>query len=130
PRVPRDGTYAGTVVALMGSLLTPYVIVWQTSSRREAAQQGQEPSGAESHAGTFVTTLISYCTVVASGSVLRLPHALDMTTVQAAQALRPAAGELGSILFALGIIGAGMVALPILVASLCYSVAEAAGWRS
>jgi Mn2+/Fe2+ NRAMP family transporter len=48
----------------------------------------------------------------------------------AASALTPAVGSLGTVLFALGIIGAGMVALPVLVASMCYSVAEAMGWRS
>ncbi|MGH9571324.1 MAG: divalent metal cation transporter, partial [Candidatus Angelobacter sp.] len=62
--------------------------------------------------------------------VLRIPAGVDMTTRMAADALTPAVGALGTILFALGIIGAGMVALPVLVASMCYSVAEAMGWRS
>jgi Mn2+/Fe2+ NRAMP family transporter len=55
---------------------------------------------------------------------------MDMTTRQAAMALQPAVGAFGPILFALGILGAGMVALPVLVASMCYSVSEAMGWRS
>ena len=52
-----------------------------------------------------------------------------MNTRQAAEALGPAVGDLGPLLFAIGIIGAGMVALPILVASMCYSVAEAFEWK-
>jgi Mn2+/Fe2+ NRAMP family transporter len=131
PHLPRQTAYVATIVGLMGSLLTPYVLVWQTSSRRERAQVGGDaPHGAESHAGTFMTTLLAYSVVVAAASVLHLPAPFDMTTRQAATALGPVVGELGQALFALGIIGAGMVALPILVASMCYSVAEAMGWPS
>lgn len=131
PHIPRTASYAGAVVGLMGALLTPYVLVWQTSSRREQAESGgEQPHGAEGHTGTFVTTLLAYCVIVAAGSVLRMPNAVDMTVQQAAQALKPVAGNYGGILFAVGIIGAGGVALPVLVASMCYSVAEAMGWEA
>jgi Mn2+/Fe2+ NRAMP family transporter len=130
PHVSHTPGYISGIVGLFGSLLTPYVLVWQTSSRRESAQNGVSHSGAESHAGGFVTCLLAYCIIVASASVLHVPHASDMTTAQAANALQPVVGSLGQVLFALGIVGAGMVALPVLVASMCYSVSEAAGWRS
>ncbi|MGH9522523.1 MAG: NRAMP family divalent metal transporter [Terriglobales bacterium] len=131
PHVPRTAGYASAVVGLMGALLTPYVLVWQTSSRREQAESGgEEPHGAEGHAGTFVTTLLAYCAIVAAGSVLHIPDAVGMTIEQAAQALKPAAGAYGAALFAVGIIGAGGVALPVLVSSMCYSVAEAMGWEA
>ena len=131
PQVPRTAEYATAAVGLLGSLLTPYVLIWQTSSRGEQAEAGGEaPHGAEGHAGTFVTTLLAYCVIVSAASVLRLPHAIDMTTVQAAEALRPAVGEFGHLLFAVGIIGAGGVALPVLVASMCYSISEAMGWEA
>ena len=68
--------------------------------------------------------------MVAAGSVLHISPVGDLTTRMAAEALTPAVGQLGTALFALGIIGAGMVALPVLVASMCYSVAEAMGWKS
>jgi len=130
PKVNASSEYAAAIVALFGSLLTPYVLVWQTSSRRETAIAGGRLHTFEPHAGTFMTALLSYCVIVAAASVLHLPHAVDMSTRQAAEALTPAAGGLGTTLFAIGIIGAGMVALPVLVASMCYSVSEAAGWRS
>jgi Mn2+/Fe2+ NRAMP family transporter len=130
PKVNASSEYAAAIVALFGSLLTPYVLVWQTSSRREVAIAGGRLHTFEPHAGTFMTSLLSYCVIVAAASVLHLPHAIEMTTRQAAEALTPAAGGLGPTLFAIGIIGAGMVALPVLVASMCYSVSEAAGWRS
>lgn len=128
PRVANNPPYVATLIGLFGSLLTPYVLVWQTSSSREYANEGGIITGSESHAGGIVTCLLAYCIIVAAGSVLHLPHASDMTTLQAAQALRPAVGVTGTYVFALGIIGAGLVALPVLVASLCYSVAEAMGW--
>ncbi|HEX5432714.1 MAG TPA: divalent metal cation transporter [Candidatus Angelobacter sp.] len=131
PQIPRGPGYPTTVVAILGSLLTPYVLVWQTSTRREEAIAGTHSiGGAEHHAGAIVTTVLCYSIMVAAGTVLRIPAGADMTTRMAAEALTPAVGALGTILFALGIIGAGMVALPVLVASMCYSVAEAMGWRS
>lgn len=131
PRIPHGADYPQTVVAIFGSLLTPYVLVWQTSSRREEALAGgRSPGGAEHHAGAVVTTVLCYSIMVAAGTVLSIPVGSDLTTRMAASALTPAVGALGTTLFALGIIGAGMVALPVLVASMCYSVAEAMGWPS
>ncbi|HEY6252047.1 MAG TPA: divalent metal cation transporter [Candidatus Angelobacter sp.] len=129
PRIPHDPGYPAAVIAIFGSLLTPYVLVWQTSSRREVALAGGRGGRFEHHAGAIVTTVLCYSIMVAAGAVLRAPVG-DLTTRLAAQALTPAVGQLGTVLFALGIIGAGMVALPVLVASMCYSVAEAMGWRS
>ena len=129
PRVSYGPDYLSAMIGLFGSLLTPYVLVWQTSSRREhAIDRRAAPNNAASHAGTFASTVLSYSIVVAAAMVLHLPSPVDMTTRQAAEALRPAVGSFGTILFAIGIVGAGMVALPVLVASMCYSVAEAMGW--
>lgn len=131
PHVSRGPEYVTAMIGLFGSLLTPYVLVWQTSSRREQAMiGGARHVAADSHAGTFATTILSYSIVVAASMVLNLPSPIDMTTRQAAAALTPAVGNMGVVLFAVGIIGAGMVALPVLVASMCYSVAEAMGWPS
>ncbi|HEY6350777.1 MAG TPA: divalent metal cation transporter [Candidatus Angelobacter sp.] len=130
PRIPHDPGYPLAVVGIFGSLLTPYVLVWQTSSRRETALAGGRGGRFEHHAGAIVSTVLCYSIMVAAGTVLHIAPVGDLTTRMAAQALAPAAGQLGTALFALGIIGAGMVALPVLVASMCYSVAEAMGWRS
>lgn len=131
PMVSRSPDYVAAVVALFGSLLTPYVLVWQTSSRRERAKIDEHtPHEAQSRAGTFVTSVLSFSIVVAAGSVLHVPNASDMTMLQAAEALRPVAGNAGRVLFAMGIIGAGLVALPVLVASMCYSISEAMEWKA
>jgi Mn2+/Fe2+ NRAMP family transporter len=131
PHVSRGSEYVTAMIGLFGSLLTPYVLIWQTSSRREQALSGERHSNtADSRAGTFATTVLSYSIVVAAAMVLHIPNPVDMTTRQAAAALTPAVGSWGVLLFAIGIIGAGMVALPVLVASMCYSIAETMGWRA
>jgi Mn2+/Fe2+ NRAMP family transporter len=129
PHWASGADFTAAVIAIFGSLLTPYVIVWQTSSRREHAHAGYEHYEAEHRMGTFVTTLLCFSVMIAAGTVLYGKVSGDLTTRLAAQALTPAAGETGSLLFAIGIIGAGLVALPVLVASLCYSIAEAAEWK-
>ena len=132
PKVSREPGFLTTLVAMFGSLLTPYVLVWQTSSRREQALLGErEPYGPGHHAGSLVTALISFFVVLTAAEVLHPggQASANMTFRQAANALAPL-GDMGPILFALGIIGAGLVALPVLIASMCYSVAEAMGWRS
>ena len=129
PRVLPDPQFLFALVGLFGSLLTPYVLVWQTSSRREQALEGDRLHGAESHVGGWITVVLAYCVIVSSASVLHVGNPFAMNTRKAAEALAPAVGELGPLLFAIGIIGAGMVALPVLVASMCYSVAEAFEWK-
>ncbi|HWR15376.1 MAG TPA: divalent metal cation transporter [Terriglobales bacterium] len=124
PQLSPGTGYVMAVVALFGSLLTPDVIVWQTSTKREHGATFHE---VESKVGCFVAAMVSLCAVIAA-STMNVADPTSMTTRQAATALAPL-GDLGPILFALGIIGSGMVALPILVASLCFSVAEAADWR-
>lgn len=113
------------IVALFGSFLTPYVVLWQTSSRTDP---GHEPHKADAYAATLVTAVLAISVMVAAGSVLHLDRPVDMTTRQAAEALRPVVGDLGPILFAVGIIGSGMVAIPVLIASMCYDAAQAMGW--
>jgi Mn2+/Fe2+ NRAMP family transporter len=126
PHVQLTAGYVENIVALFGSLLTPYILLWQVSSRSDPTH---EPSRGDAHAATLVSTLLAFSIMVAAGSVLHLNHAVDMTTRQAAEALRPAVGDWGTMLFAVGIIGAGLVALPVLVASMCYDLAQAMGWK-
>ena len=128
PRMQVNSGYMMGVVAIFGSLLTPDVIVWQTSSKRGLPEGLAKAHVTESHAGTFVACVISLSAMIAA-SHMHVADPATMTTRAASEALG-AFGFMGSVLFALGIIASGMIALPILVASLCFSVAEAAGWRS
>jgi len=126
PQVTVTPSYAIGVIAIFGSLLTPDVIVWQTSSQRDSNKATAAED--DSHVGTFVAALVSLSAVVCA-SALHVADPASMTTRAAAVALAPLGG-LGPIFFSLGIIGSGLVALPILVASMCYSIAEAVDWKS
>jgi len=126
PHASLNREYVEGIVAMFGSLLTPYILLWQVSSRSDPEH---EPSRADAHAATLVSIVLAFSIIIAAGSMLHLNHPADMTTRQAAEALRPAVGDWGILLFAVGILGAGMVALPVLVASMCYDLAQAMGWK-
>jgi Mn2+/Fe2+ NRAMP family transporter len=128
PHIEATAAYSMAVIAVFGSLLTPDVIVWQTSSKRDVPRSPEASHDTESHAGTFVATLISLSVIVVAASF----HVADpslMTTRSASQSLA-FLGSAGPLLFALGILGSGMVALPLLSASLAFSISEARGWES
>ncbi len=127
PHISARPEYAIGIIAVFGSLLTPDVIVWQTSSRKDA-NQARTMHTQDSRAGTLVAAAISLSAIV-SASALQVQSPGDLTTRTAAEALAPL-GWLGPLLFSLGIIGSGLVALPILIASMCFSIAEAADWKS
>ncbi|MBV9608272.1 MAG: divalent metal cation transporter [Acidobacteria bacterium] len=126
PHFGNSSVVVEGIVALFGSFLTPYIVLWQTSSRTDVKH---EPEKADSHAATIVAFVLAYSIMVAAASVLHLSQPVDMTTREAADALRPIVGAWGMVLFALGIIGSGLVALPVLVASMCYDLAQAIGWK-
>jgi Mn2+/Fe2+ NRAMP family transporter len=127
PRMQGTAEYAENIVALFGSFLTPYIIIWQTSSRSDPEHQHHK---ADSFISTAVTFVLACSIMVAASAVLHFDHAPDMTTRQAAAALGPAVGDWGPIIFAIGIIGSGMVALPVLTASMCFDLAQAIGWKA
>ena len=125
PRIHYGPHLAEGVVAIFGSFLTPYIVLWQVSSRSDPEHQ---PHRTDAYAATLVTAVLAISVMVASASVLHLNAPMDMTTRQAAEALRPVVGDWGPVMFSLGIIGSGLVAIPVLVASMCYDVAQAMGW--
>ena len=128
PHLRMTGAYFMATIALFGSLLTPDVIVWQTSTKRDLPPGVANAHYTESQAGTIVACLISFCVIVCA-SRLHIADPSMMTTRTAAEALN-VLGKLGPVIFSLGIIGSGLVALPLIVGSLCFSVAEAFGWKS
>jgi Mn2+/Fe2+ NRAMP family transporter len=123
PKFGGGTAYVLAVIAIFGSLQTPDVIVWQTSTKRET---GAGFHGIESRIGCLVACIVSLSVIVAASS-MKVANVDALTPRLAAEALAPL-GQLGPILFDLGIVGSGLVALPILVASLCFSISEAADW--
>jgi len=139
--------YASMVVAVLGTTISPYLFFWQASQevednhrRPEAAELRSHPAYAAEHlsrikqdtyVGMLFSNLIAICIVVATAVTLNL-HGITsvQTSAQAAEALRPVAGDFAFALFALGIIGTGMLAVPVLAGSAAYAVSEVFGWKS
>ncbi|GAC1648785.1 MAG: divalent metal cation transporter [Acidobacteriaceae bacterium] len=128
PHLEMSVGYLMGVIAVFGSLLTPDVIVWQASTKRDLHESVTQAHKSESHAGTFVACLISLSAMICAAHLKNVnPDTLTIT--DAAKALAPL-GLWGPFFFALGVIGSGLVALPILLASLSFSVAEVFGYEA
>ena len=141
------GEYASMVVAVLGTTISPYLFFWQASQevedkhrRPEAVELHTHPAYAAEHlwrikqdtyVGMIFSNLIAICIVVATAVTLNQHGITNLqTSAQAAEALRPVAGEFAFALFALGIIGTGMLAVPVLAGSAAYAVSEVFGWKT
>jgi Mn2+/Fe2+ NRAMP family transporter len=136
-----DRAELGAIIAILGTTISPYLFFWQASEEvEESEQDGTEPESllgrrqvqamrGDVAAGMASAVLVMFAIMVSSASTL---HVAGITTVQtaaqAATALEPVAGRFASLLFALGIIGTGMLAVPVLAGSTAYALAEAVGW--
>jgi NRAMP (natural resistance-associated macrophage protein)-like metal ion transporter len=139
--------YAAMVVAVLGTTISPYLFFWQAAqevednNRRPNAQALRAyPEYAAEHLSriredTFVgmtfSNVIALCIVVATAVTLNMQGITTIqTSAQAAEALRPVAGEFAFAVFALGIIGTGLLAVPVLAGSAAYAVSELYGWKA
>jgi len=144
PTIRVDPGYIGILVALLGTTISPYLFFWQSSQEvdeqiemgRRRLWQRQGASKTELRfalldtvAGMVFSELVAYFIILAAGATLFI-H--GQTTVNSATdlavALRPVAGDASTVLLAVGLIGAGVLAVPILTASAAYGVAEAFAW--
>ncbi len=145
PRFHPGGTAAATVLAVFGTTISPYLFFWQASEEVEdmAARQ-QKPLLDDRRArrrelrrikwdtwsGMFYSDITAYFIILATAVTLHVSGVTDITTAaQAASALRPLAGDFAFLLFALGIIGVGLIGVPVLAGSAAYALAEAMGWK-
>jgi NRAMP (natural resistance-associated macrophage protein)-like metal ion transporter len=145
PRMQLDVGTIQTVVAILGTTISPYLFFWQASQEVEEDESrgmvlGRVPASrmrgllAACHldvlSGMTLANLGFYFVVLTSAATLYTAGARDIeTAAQAAEALRPLAGDGAFLLFALGIIGTGLLAIPILAGSVAYASAELFGWR-
>ena len=145
PRLTGSGEYAAMFVALLGTTISPYLFFWQASQEVEEqrATHGHEPlreapDQAKSHlrrikidtyVGMVYSNLIALCIMLTTAATLHASGAGEITTAgEAAEALRPLAGRFAFELFAFGIIGTGLLAVPVLAGSAAYAVAESFRW--
>ena len=143
PVLVFDRAYLLTIVAVFGTTISPYLFFWQASqeaeesrmSYRSALGDGNRPTeygfseiSTDTWIGMVFSNLIAFFIIVTTAATLNANGVTKIETAsQAAEALRPIAGDLTFALFAAGIIGTGMLAVPILAGSAAYAVAEAFG---
>ena len=143
PHLPGSHTVLLMIVALFGTTISPYLFFWQAAQEMEDVAAGPGLPHTESQVrhhlrriridtvlGMTFSNLIAFFIIVSTAATLHAAGVTDIqTSAQAAEALRPMAGDLTFLLFSLGIIGTGMLAVPVLAGSAAYAVAEAAGWQ-
>jgi Mn2+/Fe2+ NRAMP family transporter len=145
PQMQFNGKYLLILVAILGTTISPYLFFWQASQEveeerklgrktlkaREGATYAELKHAAwDTNIGMFFCNLIFYFVIVAAAATLHTAGKTDIqSAADAAQALRPLAGNAASLLFAVGIIGAGFLAVPVLTGASAYAVCEAFGWE-
>jgi NRAMP (natural resistance-associated macrophage protein)-like metal ion transporter len=145
PTIEFSQEFLSLVVAVIGTSLSAYLFTWQSNQEveeeieegRETVEQRQGASDAELREsrrdiliGMLFSNLIMYFIILATGATLHEAGKTDIeTAAQAAEALAPIAGSGAGILFALGIVGVGFLAVPVMTAGAAYDVAQAFGWK-
>ena len=145
PKPEWKPEYIATLVAVLGTTISPYLFFWQASQEVEeqVATPGHEPLREAPHQarehlrrirldtwiGMAFSNLVALCIMATAAATLHQAGVTEITTAeQAASALRPIAGDFSFLLFSLGIIGTGLLAVPVLAGSAAYAVAESRRW--
>ncbi len=142
PKLQWTSGYWMMIVALLGTTISPYLFFWQASQEVEELRLKGHVVGTErqirhdlkrvkrdTYIGMFFSNAVAFFIMLLGGVVLYTAGIHDVTSAaQAAQALRPLAGDFTFVLFAGGIIATGLLAVPVLASSSAYAVAEAFGW--
>lgn len=146
PAISLTPAFLTMVVAVFGTTISPYMFFWQSSQEVEdlgpdAAQRSliNTPELADGELrrirldtwfGMAVCSVIAFFIVLTTSVTLHVNGVTNIeSAAQAAQALRPIAGDLAFLLFSLGIIGTGLLAVPVLAGSAAYAIAESFGWK-
>jgi Mn2+/Fe2+ NRAMP family transporter len=143
PRFTLNSDAATVVVGVFGTTISPYLFFWQASEEvedmRRAAPLVRNAFAAASElrriqwdtwSGMFYSDITAYFIILATAVTLNVAGIRDINTAaQAASALRPLAGEFAYMLFALGILGVGLIGVPVLAGSGAYALCEAMGWK-
>ena len=144
PHFELTQDYLGILVAILGTTISPYLFFWQTTMEVEEMKERQKKHTkvvvagnrmfrimkSDVNFGMFFSNLIMFFIMLTTGSVLASAGINKIETVeQAAMALRPLAGDMAYYLFAIGVIGTGFLAIPVLSGSLSYIFSETMGWE-
>jgi len=146
PHIQLSAAYLTTVIAVLGTTISPYLFFWQASQEVEELRAvpnqhalrrapGQAPAqlrrtSFDTWFGMGVSITIAFFTTLTAAATLNLHHIDVKTSADAARALEPIAGHFAYVLFALGIVGTGLLALPVLAGSAAYAAAGTFRWRN
>ncbi|KWF30932.1 NRAMP family divalent metal transporter [Burkholderia pseudomultivorans] len=146
PHIQLSAAYLTTVIAVLGTTISPYLFFWQASQEVEelrAVPEQHSLRGAPHQApaqlrrisfdtwvGMGVSNVIAFFITLTAAATLNLHHIDVKTSADAARALEPIGGHFAYVLFALGIIGTGLLALPVLAGSAAYAAAGTFRWRN
>ena len=140
PRLTASHDVLLMIVAVFGTTISPYLFFWQAAQEMEdTGSKGPESPRhmrrqmrrikADTIIGMTFSNMVAFFIILSTAATLHAAGVTDIqTSAQAAEALRPLAGDFAFLLFSLGIIGTGMLAVPVLAGSAAYAVSEAAGW--
>lgn len=146
PKFTPDATAAAVVVGVFGTTISPYLFFWQASEEVENMQEPPvnaplvvDPSEApkelrrirwDTWSGMFYSDVSAYFIILATALTLHVAGVTNVdTAAQAASALRPLAGNFAYLLFAVGILGVGLIGVPVLAGSAAYALCEAMDWK-
>lgn len=137
--------YLAVLVGILGTTISPYLFFWQAAEeveedrakgrntlakRKGATAEELRSARADTITGMFFSNFIMYFIILTTAATLHAHGQTNIATArQAAEALRPLAGNGAYLLFTLGLIGTGMLGVPVLVGSCAYAVTEGAAWR-
>jgi Mn2+/Fe2+ NRAMP family transporter len=145
PTFSADVAFWTTVVAIFGTTISPYLFFWQASQEVEEIQEvperkplvkapkqgpdANERIGIDTYVGMAFSNLVALAIMVTTAATLHINGTTDIqTSSQAAEALKPVAGEFAFAIFTLGIVGTGLLAVPVLAGSAAYALGEARKW--
>ena len=145
PTWRNSSDFISLVVAVLGTTISPYLFFWQSSQEAEDQREQplreklteapeQAPAAYErirldTWVGMALSNVVALAIILTAGATLHLTGKTDVDSAQtAAEALRPIAGEFAALIFALGIIGTGLMAVPVLAGSAAYAIGEALRW--
>jgi NRAMP (natural resistance-associated macrophage protein)-like metal ion transporter len=138
PRFHGDRASLAALLAVFGTTISPYLFFWQAGEEIEEQAERHDPVDRDHLAAMRLDVAagmgsgvgVMFAIMVTAAVTLGAHGAVQVSTAQqAAQALRPLAGNLAGLLFAAGIVGTGLLAVPVLAGSTAYAVAETLGWR-
>ena len=131
PHISLDAAWIIAALGMLGTTISPYLLFWQAAEEREEKKSVVQADevGFDTVVGMVYSNLLAYCMII-TGAVMLYGKGADIQDVTTLSlALKPAAGDLSFALFSIGIIVAGLLAVPVLAGSTAYAVADTFGWR-